>query len=396
MTTAAERLCLIIADISGYTGYLTGSELDHARDVMADLLETILGAMGPSPRLSELEGDALFVNVPEGEIDGSTLLDTLESCYFAFRRRVRSIAQATTCPCNACRAIRDLDLKFCVHTGGVVRQRIAGQEKLIGSDVILVHRLLKNSVADTFGLHAYILFTASCLERLGLDPGALRMMPHQESYEHFGQVLLYVHNLQARWNEREERHRVFVRPEEADVTMDLSYPAPPPLVWEYLTAPDKRPLWFVGVTDAYQENADRRRDVGTVIHCVHGPHSHVEEILDWRPFHSFTWVTSFPGLGVTTLTFNLVPVAPGTEVQILLRLASPIPTPEARLIADQVLDDARASFDKLVQVLARHMEARTEQLGTVAEARATLRNVASGSRDAREGLSASRLDTQSH
>ncbi len=37
----AERLCLIIADISGYTGYLTGSELDHARDVMADLLETV-------------------------------------------------------------------------------------------------------------------------------------------------------------------------------------------------------------------------------------------------------------------------------------------------------------------------------------------------------------------
>jgi hypothetical protein len=74
-----ERHYLIIADISGYTDYLKGAELDHARDVMADLLETVLGAMGPTPRLSEVEGDALFVHVPEAEVDGAMLLDTLEA-----------------------------------------------------------------------------------------------------------------------------------------------------------------------------------------------------------------------------------------------------------------------------------------------------------------------------
>jgi len=396
MITPAERICLIIADISGYTGYLTGSELDHARDVMADLLETVLGAMGPAPRLSELEGDAVFVHVPEADVDGTMLLDTLESCYFAFRRRVRSIAQATTCPCNACRAVRTLDLKFCAHTGEVVRQRIAGQERLMGSDVILIHRLLKNSVSEAFGLHAYILFTVSCLERFGLNPTALRMMPHQETYEHFGQVALYVHDLQARWSQREETQRVFVRPEEANVRMNFSLPAPPPLVWEYLTAPEKRSLWTVGVTDAHQEDSDRRRGVGTIIHCVHGEHSHPEEILDWHPFDSLTWVTPLPGFGVTTLTFDLVPVAPGTEVRISLRLASPIPTPEQRLIADQVLKDIRASFDNLVQLLDREMAARKEDLETVVEARARLNDAAVRSQAVREGTSVSPDNAQSH
>ena len=389
MITPAERLCLIIADISGYTGYLAGSELDHARDVMADLLETVLAGMGPTPRLSELEGDALFVYVPAADVDGSMQLDTLESCYFAFRRRIRSIAQTTTCPCNACSAIRRLDLKFCVHTGEAVRQRIAGQEKLMGSDVILVHRLLKNSVSESLGLQAYVLLTASCLERLRLDPAALGLTPHRETYEHFGQVPLYVHDLQARWNQREETHRVFVRPEEADVKMDVSLPAPPPLVWEYLTAPAKRASWTVGVTDARQDNAEARRGVGTIIHCVHGEHSHAEEILDWRPFDTLTWVTALPGFGETTITFELASVASGTDLRTLLRQAAPISTPEQRLVADQVLVDVRASFDRLAEILSEEMATRKANLQSVEEARMSLKDTANRSRDAREGANVS-------
>ncbi|MGH2425805.1 MAG: DUF2652 domain-containing protein [bacterium] len=395
MITPAERVYLIIADISGYTGYLAGSELEHARDVLADLLETVLGATGPVPQLSGLEGDAVFLYASEADIDGSMLLDTLESCYFAFRRRIRSIAQATTCPCNACRAIRSLDLKFCVHAGEVVRQRIAGHEKLMGSDVILVHRLLKNSVAETLGLHGYALFTASCLERLRLDPAALGMTAHQETYEHFGQVPVFVLDFQVRWSREQEMHRVFVPPGEADFRMDFSLPSPAEPVWEYLTSPDKRPLWVVGVTGANQKTAGGRRGPGTIIHCVHGEHSHPEEILDWRPFRSFTWVTPLPGLGETTLTFDLVPDDSGTKVRIVFRLASPIPTPERRLVADQVFEDIRASFDNLAQILGREIAARKEGLETIAQARVKLREVAGRSRGVREGASNLHDETRS-
>jgi len=37
---AVDRGALVIGDISGYTGYLTGVELEHSHDVIADLLDT--------------------------------------------------------------------------------------------------------------------------------------------------------------------------------------------------------------------------------------------------------------------------------------------------------------------------------------------------------------------
>jgi len=99
---ATESACLLIADISGYTGYLAGVEIDHAEDILADLTTTIVNALRPGFRLAKLEGDAAFTYVITDRIDGSLLLDTIERCYFGFRRRRRDVRQATSCECNAC------------------------------------------------------------------------------------------------------------------------------------------------------------------------------------------------------------------------------------------------------------------------------------------------------
>lgn len=167
MVTPAERVFLVIADISGYTDYLAGSEIEHAQDILADLLETIVTAMGPVLRLAKLEGDAIFSYAPEAAIDASLFLDALETCYFAFRRRIQS----------ACRTIPSLNLKFCARHGAVLRHRVAGHEELAGTDAILVHRLLKNSISERFGLHGYAMLTGACVEALGINPAVLGMMP---------------------------------------------------------------------------------------------------------------------------------------------------------------------------------------------------------------------------
>jgi Protein of unknown function (DUF2652) len=88
-------------------------------------------------------------------VDGSLLLDAIERCYFGFRRRRRDVRQATSCQCNACRRIPDLNLKFVVHHGTILRQRVARHQELLGPDVILVHRLLKNDVIASTGIEAY-------------------------------------------------------------------------------------------------------------------------------------------------------------------------------------------------------------------------------------------------
>src|ERR1700741_3173096 len=183
MLASAERSCLLIADISGYTSYLAGVELDHAQDILADLIGTVVNTLRPTFRLAKLEGDAAFMVAPEDEMDGSLLLDTIERCYFGFRRRRRDVRQATTCECDACMRIPDLNLKFVAHVGPVVRQQMAGLDELIGRDVIVVHRLLKNTAADVVRGNAYALLTDACTTAMRLDPAELQMRPHVETYD---------------------------------------------------------------------------------------------------------------------------------------------------------------------------------------------------------------------
>jgi Protein of unknown function (DUF2652) len=99
---ATESACLLLTDISGYTGYLAGVELDHAQDILADLMNTIVRGLRPAFRLAKLEGDAAFMYAIVEKLDGSLLLDTIERCYFSFRRRRRDVRQMTSCECNAC------------------------------------------------------------------------------------------------------------------------------------------------------------------------------------------------------------------------------------------------------------------------------------------------------
>lgn len=96
MLSSAQPHCLLIADISGYTSYLAAVELDHAQDILADLIGTVVTALRPAFKLAKLEGDAAFVYAQTEAIDASLLLDTIERCYFGFRRRRRDVRRRRT------------------------------------------------------------------------------------------------------------------------------------------------------------------------------------------------------------------------------------------------------------------------------------------------------------
>src|SRR5260370_3875693 len=169
MLPKTESACFVIADISGYSNFISGVEPDHAQDIIADIMDTLLRALRPTFRLAKFEGDAAFGYALEDKVDGSLLEDAIESAYFAFRKRLRSIKQATSCECRACSHMQSLDVKFVVHHGEFIKQKMAGQEELAGRDVILVHRLLKNEVKKKFGGHAYALYSDACVRAMGLD-----------------------------------------------------------------------------------------------------------------------------------------------------------------------------------------------------------------------------------
>jgi uncharacterized protein YndB with AHSA1/START domain len=305
MHVPPEPACLLIADISGYTTYLAGVELDHAQDILADLMDTVVGSLRPMFRLSKLEGDAAFAAAFTERVDGSILQDVIEGCYFAFQRRLRDIRLANTCPCDACIRIPTLDLKIVVHHGLVARQRMAGGEELVGRDVILLHRLLKNEVEPRLGIHAYALYTADCLEAMGIDdPSAAGLREHRETYEVIGEVTGWVRDLADAWATEQARASVVVEAADAGWIVDAELPAPPSVSWAILTAPEHRLRWQAGITGFEEQTRAGRRGIGTVNHCQHGADTIIEEILDWQPPHHQTVRVQMPVPGAPRLTFT--------------------------------------------------------------------------------------------
>jgi hypothetical protein len=238
MAALPEAGFLIIADITGYTQYLAGSELEHAPRIAGDLLETVVSSLDPPCHLAKLEGDAAFLFVEDGHTEAQGLYDAIEASYVAFRRRLRSIEQATACACNSCGLAPRLDLKLFVHHGRYVRTRIAGREELSGSDVILVHRLLKGTAAVTGG-RGFALFTAAAMKALRLEPAKLGLTVSEDRFEHFGAVATFILDLDARWRTESELRRIEPA---AGTIFDLltTIDAEPEVVWAHLTSPSLR------------------------------------------------------------------------------------------------------------------------------------------------------------
>jgi hypothetical protein len=312
--TAAEQGSLVLTDISGYTGYLLGTELEHAQDVLADLMGVVVARLRPPLTISKLEGDAIFAYAIDGTCGASTLLDTVEQTYFAFRARVRDIAHATSCTCEACKQIPTLDLKFVVHHGDFVRRDVAGSEELTGRDVIVLHRLAKNSAAEALGTKGYVLMTDACVEALALDAVALGMRPHVERYDDVGEIPCCLEDLGERWQAEIDRQRVYVGPGQASFERSLTVPVGVLVAWDWLTDPALRSIWDADLLEPVTPGGRQRP--GVTNHCIHGPDVVVEHVVDWRPFDYFTMCYDLPGIAPAHFTTELVPGDGETTINV--------------------------------------------------------------------------------
>ena len=236
---------LVIADISGFTSYLANVELEHAHEILTDLLETIVKNFKVLLTISKLEGDAVFAYVPEVKIpDGERILETIENTYVAFRRQRETSRRNTTCTCNACKSIPTLDLKFFVHHGDFIVQEVSGIRELVGSDVNMIHRLMKNHILENTGWNAYILFTQQAFQHMDVHPEGLHKQT--ETYEHLGDIQTLSLDLHDRYKTIIEARKVVISPEEADFIFSFDFDAPPALIWHWLTDTEKKNLLAEG------------------------------------------------------------------------------------------------------------------------------------------------------
>jgi hypothetical protein len=299
--TAPRQGYLLLADISGYTAFLTGTELEHAHEIIRELTTRIRERLAPPLRFVKLEGDAVFCYADAAALrDGERLVELIEACYFDFSNRLVDMARATTCRCKACAAIDSLGLKFIAHYGSFVVERDDGREDLSGPDVILAHRLLKNAISDGGGPQAYAFLTDACLERM---PGSFNLTEHTEVYESFGETRGGVHDLGPVLTAMREERRLYIGAADADVENIYELPVPPATAWQYIVDPIERQRWacrqFGEDPDEEQLNTQGRHGAGTKVHCGHGPGPiwGFREVVDWRPFEYFTARTNTPVAG---------------------------------------------------------------------------------------------------
>lgn len=184
---------LLLPDITGYTEFLNSVEISHSEEVIRKLLEFLIESNQLGLELLEIEGDALFFYKPGEPPSIGSLVEQINKWVDGFHSLIKAMAGEASCHCGACGAVSKLSLKVVGHYGEFRTHIIGDNTKLFGRDVVLAHRLLKNSVEKK----EYLLLSWELLKRMG-GHDSHGFSEHRESYDHFGEVPLGVLELTPR------------------------------------------------------------------------------------------------------------------------------------------------------------------------------------------------------
>jgi hypothetical protein len=297
MLFMANKGYFIITDISGYTEYLTESELDHAHEILQSLFEAQMQHIKFPLKISGFRGDAIFIYTPEAcFVNPQTFLETLENLYIVFSETLQQMQFNTTCPCKACRNMNKLDLKMCIHYGEYIVQKLGDREELLGADVIVPHRMLKNHVIEKTGIKSYALFSEDAAQALELQNLCDPLTPHNESYEHLGEVNMLVYNLRTAWDREQARKKILVDSKDAWIAIEIDVPFPPTLIWDVITTPAMEgPLLGLEYVKRVDELGGRTRPEA-IFHCAHSSGDFFNKVVDWKPFEYYTVHQNVAGL----------------------------------------------------------------------------------------------------
>jgi hypothetical protein len=339
----------VITDISGYTEYLTGSELDHANEILQSLFDAQLKAIKHPFLISGFRGDAIFMYVPETNfVQSQSFLEALENFYVVFMDTLQQMRYNTTCTCRACKNMSMLDLKMCTHYGEYLVQKLGDREELLGADVIVPHRMLKNHVIEKTGIKSYALFSDVAAQKLNLLEYCERLVPHSETYEHIGEVPMCVHDLHPVWESYQAKNRTFVDAQNAFVKHEVDLPYPAALIWEYLTKPDLE-AGFLHYDYAERTDSEGGRvQEGSGFHCAHGDLHVYSKILDWKPFEYYTLDQAVMGITYIS-TRRLTPLENGTRVGIYISTPRETSAEEVRQMLQSAMEQGYSGLEAFIE-----------------------------------------------
>lgn len=185
----SENGFFLITDITGYTSFLNKSELDHAQHIIEALFDAQLKTIREPLKVSNFQGDAILCYAPENRVkSGNEIIEQVKRIYNAFESEMKKMQIDPPCSCKACATIDILDLKIFLHYGEYLVKKIGDREELIGSEVILAHRMMKNEVAEQTGIKSYLLMSSVAGKKLGSAISDIDFTQYSETYDHIGKI----------------------------------------------------------------------------------------------------------------------------------------------------------------------------------------------------------------
>ncbi len=188
---SVQKVFLAITDISGYTQFMVSKDIEikHSQYIISQLIESIIQQIKIPLQTSKLEGDAVFLyaTTNNGQYTYEEIRkevgEKLLRFFSAFHDKLHEIKKIHKCACGACSNIDALKLKIVAHSGEAFFYQINEFNELSGKDVILIHRLLKNSVPE----EEYILMTDVAYSDIKF-PVQIKVREGMENYEYIGEV----------------------------------------------------------------------------------------------------------------------------------------------------------------------------------------------------------------
>src|SRR3982751_6811027 len=156
ITSTEDGPALIcIPDITGFTRFMAETNLEFSKKIIPPLLRNLVSSNILNLKVGEVEGDAILFYRYGALPSFKELVDQCKNFYIKFNEQLESLKIEFPGDFAKYISANKLALKIIVHAAEMTSTHIEGLIKLIGEDLVVVHKLLKNSVEAP----EYILFT---------------------------------------------------------------------------------------------------------------------------------------------------------------------------------------------------------------------------------------------
>ncbi|WP_158546200.1 DUF2652 domain-containing protein [Adhaeribacter pallidiroseus] len=260
---------IFIPDISGFTKFVNEAGIQQSRTLIADLLEIIIEANILDMKLSEIQGDAVLFYRPGPPPSIQEVINQCKQIFLDFQNYLRIVERDRGSALGASLSSSNLTLKVVVHYGQLSVTLIREHVKLMGKDVIIAHRLLKNNIESD----EYVLLSEGFLKTQTEEAikqsfsNWTQLRSGSTQYEHLGEIRykyayltplrLLVTNHRS-LDDRKKYPNIYAH--------SVTIKAPARFVLRIISNFRLKPSWVEGMTNVYYDTTKANR-MGMAYKC---------------------------------------------------------------------------------------------------------------------------------